>query len=75
MRPLSVLSFQGKCSYYLVQADGYNIQAENVPCSGAISEVRDTVLPVAATGHRGPRGRVISTGNVPRALRCDKTTL
>ncbi|XP_043237348.1 hemocytin-like [Amphibalanus amphitrite] len=30
--------FQGKCSYYLVQSDRFSIQAENVPCSGAISE-------------------------------------
>ncbi|XP_037075331.1 hemocytin-like [Pollicipes pollicipes] len=30
--------YQGKCSYYLLLAKDYSVQAENVPCSGAISE-------------------------------------
>jgi hypothetical protein len=29
----------GKCSYYLMKGDNYSIEAENVPCSGAISQV------------------------------------
>lgn len=32
--------FMGKCNYYLVKGDNYSIEAENVGCSGAISEVR-----------------------------------
>ena len=31
--------FMGKCSYFLVKGDNYSISAENVACSGAISEV------------------------------------
>ena len=30
--------FMGKCSYYLMKADGISVEAENVACSGAISE-------------------------------------
>jgi len=30
----------GKCSYYLMKGDNYSIEAENVACAGAISEVR-----------------------------------
>ncbi|XP_066594945.1 hemocytin-like [Prorops nasuta] len=30
--------FMGKCKYYLMKANNYSIQVENVPCSGAISE-------------------------------------
>ncbi|CAH1404838.1 unnamed protein product [Nezara viridula] len=30
--------FMGKCSYYLLKMDNYSIEAENVPCDGAISE-------------------------------------
>lgn len=29
----------GKCSYYLMKDLNYTIEAENVPCAGAISEV------------------------------------
>lgn len=28
----------GKCSYYLMKAEGMSVEAENVACSGAISE-------------------------------------
>lgn len=28
----------GKCSYYLMKAEGLTVEAENVACSGAISE-------------------------------------
>lgn len=31
--------FMGKCKYYLMKDDDYSIEGENVPCSGAISEV------------------------------------
>lgn len=31
--------FMGKCSYYLLKMDNYSIEAENVPCDGAISQV------------------------------------
>lgn len=31
--------FMGKCSYYLLKTQGISIEAENVECSGAISEV------------------------------------
>lgn len=30
--------FMGKCSYYLMKAEGISVEAENVACSGAISE-------------------------------------
>lgn len=30
--------FMGKCSYYLMKTDGISVEAENVACSGAISE-------------------------------------
>lgn len=30
--------FMGKCSYYLMKAEGITVEAENVACSGAISE-------------------------------------
>jgi hypothetical protein len=33
-------NFMGKCSYYLMKGDNYSIEAENVACAGAISEVR-----------------------------------
>lgn len=32
-------NFMGKCSYYLMKGDNYSIEAENVACAGAISEV------------------------------------
>lgn len=32
--------FMGQCKYYLMKGDDYSIEGENVPCSGAISEVR-----------------------------------
>ena len=31
--------FMGQCSYYLVKGGDFNIEAENTPCAGAISEV------------------------------------
>lgn len=31
--------FMGKCKYYLLKGENYSIESENVPCSGAISEV------------------------------------
>ncbi|KAK7083100.1 hypothetical protein SK128_014119 [Halocaridina rubra] len=31
--------FMGKCSYYLVQASDFSIEAENTPCAGAVSEL------------------------------------
>lgn len=31
--------FMGKCKYYLMKGENYTIESENVPCSGAISEV------------------------------------
>ena len=31
--------FMGKCSYFLVRGDNFSVQAENVPCAGAVSEV------------------------------------
>jgi len=33
----------GKCKYYLMKGDNYTIESENVPCSGAISEVREVI--------------------------------
>jgi hypothetical protein len=30
----------GKCNYYLVKTDDLSVEAENVECSGSISEVR-----------------------------------
>ncbi|KAF6208903.1 hypothetical protein GE061_014645, partial [Apolygus lucorum] len=30
--------FMGKCSYVLVETDNYTIEAENMPCDGAVSE-------------------------------------
>lgn len=33
--------FMGKCKYYLMKGENYMIESENVPCSGAISEVRN----------------------------------
>lgn len=33
--------FMGKCSYYLMKGSNYSVEAENVPCSGAVSEVRN----------------------------------
>ncbi|XP_078043521.1 hemolectin [Augochlora pura] len=30
--------FMGKCKYYLMKAEDYSIEGENVPCSGAITE-------------------------------------
>ncbi|XP_059485087.1 hemocytin isoform X2 [Neocloeon triangulifer] len=30
--------FMGKCNYYLVKGDDYSIEAENIQCSGSISE-------------------------------------
>ncbi|CAL4060988.1 unnamed protein product, partial [Meganyctiphanes norvegica] len=30
--------FMGHCSYYLLKADDFSIEAENTPCAGAISE-------------------------------------
>uniref|UniRef100_A0A0P4W0M8 VWFD domain-containing protein n=1 Tax=Scylla olivacea TaxID=85551 RepID=A0A0P4W0M8_SCYOL len=42
--------FMGKCSYYLVQATGVSIEAENTPCAGSISEVSMPVcLPRCST--------------------------
>lgn len=29
--------FMGQCSYHLLKSQNYSIEAENVPCSGAIS--------------------------------------
>ncbi|XP_063867870.1 uncharacterized protein LOC135104399 [Scylla paramamosain] len=40
--------FMGKCSYYLVQAAGVSIEAENTPCAGSISE--DMNFPASITG-------------------------
>jgi len=37
-------NFMGKCSYYLMKGDNYSIEAENVACAGAISEVRSCLL-------------------------------
>lgn len=34
--------FMGKCSYYLVKADNYSVEAENAVCASAISEVCTT---------------------------------
>lgn len=31
--------FMGQCSYYLVKGDNFSIEAENIACTGAISEV------------------------------------
>ncbi|XP_016844891.1 hemocytin [Nasonia vitripennis] len=31
--------FMGKCSYYLVKADNYSVEAENAACTSAISEM------------------------------------
>ncbi len=31
--------FMGKCSYYLMKGDNFSVEAENVACSGAISQV------------------------------------
>lgn len=31
--------FMGQCSYYLVKHDNFTIEAENVACAGAISQV------------------------------------
>lgn len=36
--------FMGKCSYYLVKGGDFSIEAENVACAGAISEVSIGVL-------------------------------
>ena len=36
--------FMGQCSYYLMKGDNYSIEAENVPCSGAISEVGSPLM-------------------------------
>lgn len=30
--------FMGQCSYYLLKSDNYSVSAENIPCSGTISE-------------------------------------
>ncbi|XP_025836285.1 hemocytin [Agrilus planipennis] len=39
--------FMGQCSYYLVKHTNFSIEAENVPCSGAISQAMN--LPSAVT--------------------------
>lgn len=31
--------FMGQCTYYLVKTDNFSIEAENVACTGSISEV------------------------------------
>lgn len=40
--------FMGQCSYYLIKADNYTVQAENVPCAGSISQAMNYPVSIAA---------------------------
>lgn len=38
--------FMGQCSYYLVKHEDFTIEAENVACAGAISQVCVTIFKI-----------------------------
>ncbi|SPP76371.1 hemocytin [Drosophila guanche] len=64
--------FMGKCSYHLLKTQNMSVEAENVPCSGAVSEAMNFVAPDDPSCTKSVTIRFVLRDGTPSIIKLDQ---